>query len=198
MQQSDWNARYGAKDLVWGTEPNRFVAEALAGAEPGRALDLACGEGCNAIWLASLGWPVRGIDFSHVGLSKARRLAGQRGVSVEWVEADLLDHQPAQQAYDLVLMLYLHLDWDSMVVVLKRAVSAVAPGGTFLLVGHDRENLGAGYGGPPDAEVLYTADEVAGELTGLTIEKAERVVREVETGEGTKRALDCLVRARRP
>ena len=89
MQKSDWDARYSAKDLVWGRDPNRFVAEALADAEPGRALDLACGEGRNAIWLASLGWQVTGVDFSDVAIERARKLAGSRSVQVDFRVADV-------------------------------------------------------------------------------------------------------------
>jgi SAM-dependent methyltransferase len=196
VRREDWNRRYGETDLVWTAEPSRFLvaeAEALA---PGRALDLACGEGRNALWLARRGWDVVGVDFSEVALEKARARAARDGVALELVCADLLDYRPPRLAFDLVLVFYLHLPAPERRLVLACAAEAVAPGGTLLLVGHDADNLARGAGGPSDPAVLYTPDEIAAELPGLTIEKAERVLREVE---GERRpAIDALVRATRP
>jgi 2-polyprenyl-3-methyl-5-hydroxy-6-metoxy-1,4-benzoquinol methylase len=66
--REDWNARYAASELLWTAEPNRLFAAEIAGLEPGRALDLACGEGRNAVWLAEQGWRVTAVDFSDVAL----------------------------------------------------------------------------------------------------------------------------------
>ena len=109
MDSAGWDARYRAADLVWGGEPNRFVAEEFTGMPPGRALDLGAGEGRNAIWLAGLGWRVTGVDFSAVAVERARRLAEERGVTVDWVVADLRDYQPAPGVFDAVIVAYLHL-----------------------------------------------------------------------------------------
>lgn len=89
-EQAAWDQRYSGPDLVWGEAPNRFVAEELAALPPGRAIDLGTGEGRNAIWLAERGWRVTAVDFSAAGLAQAARLAADRGVSVDWVQADLL------------------------------------------------------------------------------------------------------------
>ena len=80
----------------------------------GRAIDLGTGEGRNAIWLAERGWQVTAVDFSAAGLARAGRLAAERGVSVDWVQADLLDYQPAPGRYDLVLIAYIHLPSASL------------------------------------------------------------------------------------
>jgi len=164
---------------------------------PGRALDLACGAGRNAVWLAERGWTVTGVDFSDVALENARRLAAERGVEVEWVEGDLLEWRPSGE-FDLVAVLYLQLPAEERRAVLARAAAAVAPGGTLLVVGHDLQNLNGGHGGPKDPAVLFTPDDVAAELPGLEIEKAERVLRPVATEDGEVQAIDALVRARRP
>src|SRR6476646_8725770 len=87
--REDWNARYAQKELVWSAEPNRLFAAEVGGLPPGRALDLACGEGRNAVWLAGRGWRVTGVDFSGVALAKARRLADRAGVALDLVQADL-------------------------------------------------------------------------------------------------------------
>jgi ubiquinone/menaquinone biosynthesis C-methylase UbiE len=86
-----WEERYGTEELIWKAEPNRFLVEELEAVPPGRALDVACGEGRNAVWLALKGWRVTGADFSRSALAKAQRLATDRGVEVTWVEADVVE-----------------------------------------------------------------------------------------------------------
>jgi SAM-dependent methyltransferase len=199
MDSTSWDRRYEGRELVWTAEPNRFLvaeAEALA---PGRAIDLACGEGRNAVWLAERGWQAVGADFSEVGLQKARELANRRGVNVEWVAADLLDYRPDPRAFDLVLVFYLQVPTAERLPILQAAAEAVAAGGTFLLVAHDSTNLEHGHGGPQDPAVLYTPDDVVDDLAGagLSVERAERVERPVHTPDGERIALDALLRARR-
>jgi SAM-dependent methyltransferase len=193
-----WNCRYQGDDLLWTERPNRFLVAEAEELTPGRALDLACGEGRNAVWLAEEGWQVTGVDFSQVALDKAHRLAEQRGVEIDWVCADLLEYTPAPGAFELVILFYLQLAETDRHEIFSRAASAVAPGGTLLLVAHSPDNLTHGYGGPRDSAVLYSAEDVLPTLAGLEIERAEPVIRKVETGEGVREAIDALVRARRP
>lgn len=197
VEREDWNRKHGEAGRLFGVEPNRFLVAEVERLIPGRALDLACGAGRNAVWLAEQGWTVTGADFSDVALAEAARLAGERGVDVEWVDADLRAWEPPAATFDLVVVLYLQVPEAERRVVLARAAAAVAPGGTLLVVGHDLENLNGGYGGPKDPLVLLTPEAVAGELPGLVVERAERVVRPVETDEGEAQAIDTLVRARR-
>jgi SAM-dependent methyltransferase len=170
------------------------VAE-VSDLRPGRALDLACGEGQNAIWLASLGWEVRAIDYSEVAIAKARARAARDDVAVDFVCGDLLEFEPEPGRYDLVLVLYLHIGAAGRRHVLEYAARAVAPGGTFLLIGHDLLNATEGVGGPSDLDLLHTPEEVAAELPGLEVEKSERVLRDVAGAD--RPAIDALVRARR-
>lgn len=196
MSRERWNRRYGETDLLWSEGPNRFLVAEVASLAPARALDLACGEGRNAIWLAGAGWQVTAVDFADVALARAERRAAAADARIELVHADLVEWEPPREAFDLVAVLYLQIPADERRQVLGRAAAAVAPGGTFLLVGHDLLNLTEGHGGPSDAALLSTADDVAAELPGLEIEKAERVLRPVA---GAPRpAIDALVRARRP
>lgn len=195
-----WNQRYAAQELIWTANANRFVAEETATLPPGRALDLAAGEGRNAVWLAEHGWQAHAVDFSDVAMEKCRRLAAERQVAerVECDVADLRSYVPTPGGYDLVLLIYLQIPQTELAPIIARAAEAVAPGGTFLLIAHDSANLTGGYGGPQSPDVLYTADEVRAALGGrLDIEKAGVVERPVETDGGTRIALDCLVRARR-
>jgi SAM-dependent methyltransferase len=197
MDASEWDERYAASELVWGAEPNRFVAAECADLTAGRAIDLACGEGRNAIWLATRGWQSEGVDWSTVAIDKAARLAAHAGVGdrTAWRAADLLDVELAEGRYDLVLVVYLQVADPARRVIFPQAASAVAPGGTFLFVAHDGHNLHEGHGGPQDASVLYEPDDVVAFLDGFTIERAEHVLRDVE---GAPRpAIDVLVRARK-
>ena len=200
MSSQEWDRRYSGTELVWTAQPNRFLvaeAEALA---PARGLDLACGEGRNAVWLAERGWRMTGVDFSAVALEKARRLAEARGVEAEWVVADLFAYQPEPNAYDLVVMFYLQVAAERRTPVVRAAAAAVAPGGVLLLVAHDSDNLERGYGGPPNPAVLYSAEDLVGDLdgSGLLVERAEQVKRPVAIEDGERVALDALLRARRP
>jgi 2-polyprenyl-3-methyl-5-hydroxy-6-metoxy-1,4-benzoquinol methylase len=197
MGPEEWDRRYAEAGLLWSAEPNRFLAAEVAGLRPGRALDVAAGEGRNAIWLAERGWQVTAVDFSEVAVAKGRRLAEARGVAVDWVVADVTVFRPESGAFDLVAVLYLHLPAEERRRVLAAAAGAVAPGGTLLVVGHDRTNLTEGHGGPQDPAILLTPEEVAAELPGLAVVRAERVRRPVEEAErhGGGPAIDTLVRA---
>jgi SAM-dependent methyltransferase len=204
MDAERWDRVYDEADLVWSATPNRWVEEVAAELPPGRALDLAAGEGRNALWLVGRGWRATAVDFSQVGLDRARRLADERfgaqAQRFETVRADLLEYRPEPQAFDLVLVVYLQIPAAQRAQVIAMAAGAVAAGGLLVVTAHDTENLEHGYGGPPDPAVLYNAADVTADLdgSGLQIERADRVVREVETQEGPRQALDVLVVARRP
>jgi 2-polyprenyl-3-methyl-5-hydroxy-6-metoxy-1,4-benzoquinol methylase len=197
MDRESWESRYQGEEFLWTDLPNRFLVAETEALEPGRALDVACGEGRNAVWLAARGWRVTGVDFSAKALEKAQSLAERRGVEVDWVCADLREYQPPLQAFELVVVLYLQLAAEMRETIFSRVASAVAPGGTFLLVAHDASNLERGYGGPRNSAVLYDADEVVSSLDGFEIERAGTVVRPVETPDGRREAIDVLVRAGR-
>jgi len=193
-----WDERYRGDEFVWRTEPNQFLVAEVADLPPGRALDVACGEGRNAVWLATRGWQVTGADFSPVGLTKARRLAVEHGVEVDWVEADVVEWDPPAGAFDLVIVFYLHLPSDDRHRVMVHVQKALAAGGTLLVVGHDTSNLMGGYGGPQDPTVLFTPEQVASDLAELRIVRADHVRRDVDTSQGRRVAIDALVRAVKP
>jgi SAM-dependent methyltransferase len=198
VDSRQWDERYSGTEFEWTTRPNQFVAAELPDLAPGRALDLAAGEGRNSVWLAERGWRVTAVDFSRVGLEKGRRLAAARrvaGARIEWIVADLRDYEPERGAFDLVLIAYLQVGAELRATVLGRAAAALAPGGTLLVVGHDLANLTEGVGGPQEAEVLYTAEAISAELSGLRVLRADRVHRTVERDGVSATAIDTLVRA---
>ncbi|GAA5125005.1 class I SAM-dependent methyltransferase [Alloalcanivorax gelatiniphagus] len=200
MDARAWDERYAASELVWSREPNQFVAAELADLPPGTAVDLAAGEGRNAIWLASRGWSATAVDFSQVALDKGERLARAAGLDVTWVCADATGWRPPQPV-DLVVVAYLQVPAADRRAAVRGAVESLTTGGTLLLVAHDSSNLTEGTGGPQDPAVLMTADDVLADLEGLEVEvvRAERVPREVTSsdghgGEELRTAWDCLVR----
>ena len=199
MEREDWDRKYAGDELLWRAEPNIFLVKETADLDPGTVIDVACGEGRNAVWLAERGWTATGVDFSGVALGKARRLAAARGVDVEWIEADVRTLVPAG-SFDLVVLMYVQLPAAERRSVYRAFTGAVAPGGHLLVVGHDTENLSSGIGGPQDPDVLFSAADVVEDIegSGLLVEHAQQVRRPVATDEGEVDALDALVRALRP
>ena len=191
MNREQWNERYSGEELVWTSTPNEFLVSEVAGLPAGSAVDLACGEGRNAVWLAERGWKVTGVDFSSVGLAKAQRLAGSRHVDARWVESAVGEWRAPSEGFDLVAVFYLQLPYPQRSVALTAAAASVAPGGTLLVVAHDHDNLTRGFGGSQDDAVLYSVGDVAEEakLNGLIVERAEQVIRNVVTESGNREPL---------
>lgn len=193
MSSEMWDDRYKGSDLVWSAEPNIFLPPLVEGVTAGSALDLACGEGRNAIWLAQQGWAVTAADFSSVGIDKAKQLAGD--TDVDWVVADATTYEP-DTTFDLVMIFYLHLPQEQIAAAFGRAVAAVAPGGTLFAVGHALSNLTDGYGGPPIPEILWSKERIAPFVNGLDVIELGERERYVESADAT--ALDLIVWATKP
>lgn len=208
MTAADWDARY-AEGRQWSVEPNVFFAEAVdalaeAGLVGGRAVDLACGEGRNAVWLAERGWDVTAVDFSPAGVERGRLGGLERSIEVDWQVADLATWDLGRERWDLVAHVYLHWGPGERNPFLVRCAGAVASGGALVVVGHDRSNIDHGYGGPQNPDLLTTPEELSQGFTqaGLTVTRAELVYREVEIvdddgASSTARAIDHVVVARR-
>jgi SAM-dependent methyltransferase len=197
MDATGWDARYAEVDQVWSSGPNQFVEVELRDLPPGNALDIACGEGRNAIWLAAQGWKVTAIDFSSVGVDRGRSRAD--GLPISWVVGDVLTVDLPQT--DLAVLAYLQLPADQRRSVVRRAFAALSPGGSLFVVAHDSSNLTEGTGGPQDPSVLYTADDLIEDLAGekFDVVRAERVARRVPVDDGHggdtgATAWDALVR----
>ncbi|MDH5373628.1 MAG: class I SAM-dependent methyltransferase [Acidimicrobiia bacterium] len=198
MDRHAWDDRYRDREWLWTVDANRFVVQEVGGLTPGTALDLAAGEGRNAVWLAREGWTVTAVDFSAVALGRASDLAAREGVTITTVEADLRSYVPPVGVFDLVVLAYLHLPPDTFRDVLAGAANALAPGGTLVIVGHDLTNIEHGYGGPQSPEVLYTPEDLIASLGPLDIVKAEKVDRPYISEEGEFTAIDALVVAQKP
>jgi SAM-dependent methyltransferase len=200
-----WDARYAGADLVWSSTPNRFVEELVAPMAPGRALDVAAGEGRNALWLAARGWDATSADFSPVAVERARGIAAERlGAGAgpfRALVADALAPAPAPtggEGYELVLFAYLQLPDAQWRQALARGVEACTPGGSVLVVCHAERNLAEGTGGPQDAAVLHDPEDVVAAVAGLPVEVVSAELREREVEGSPRPALDTVVLLRRP
>jgi SAM-dependent methyltransferase len=197
---ADWDARYGERDgLMWSGRPNgRLVAEVEA-LPPGRALDVGCGEGADAVWLARRGWAVTAIDISAVAVERAREAGERAGAGVEWICGDALQAGLPTRSFDLVSLQYPALPKAGGDAAVRALLDAVRPGGLLLAVYHDlddahREHM-ASRGLDPAAFV--GADDLRSLLgDGFTLEW-DAVEPRVDPPPGTPHVADIVLRARR-
>lgn len=188
---------------MWSVGPNMFVEKYCADLPAGTAVDLAAGEGRNALWLAERGWQAHAVDFSGVALQRAEALADERlgdARSRFTTEvADLSTWQPPASGFDLVVVAYLQVPQPLRTPMLQAAAAAVGEGGHLLVIAHHPANIERGYGGPPAPEVNYTESDVLADIadSGLQILTAEEVQRAVTTDDGPRTAIDALVWAQR-
>lgn len=201
-----WQERYRTGHPVSGAAPSPLLVAATEALAPGTALDAGCGRGANAVWLAGRGWQVTGVDVSDVALADAARAAVAQGVAdrATWLQADLVQWRPQQQAFDLVTCLYVHLP-EPLPALVDRLAGAVAPGGTLLVVGHAagghhglHVHHGHDHARPAGADT--TADEVTGALpdAGWQVLRAGPHAHEVaQPGGGSTVLHDVVVVARR-
>ncbi len=182
MDIDAWNDRYSAKTLPYGTEPNDFVAAHGALIPPGPVLCLAEGYGRNAMWLAAQGHAVTAVEQSPVAIARGRALAADRGVVVDFVQADLATHDLGDARWSGIVSVFAHMPPDLRADVHARAVRALAPGGVFILEAYAPAQLGFRTGGPRDVALLMTRDALATELAGLELVVSQEVQREVLEG----------------
>ena len=195
-----WNERYSTRGMVWGTEPNRFVAVFAAHLSPRRVLDLGCGQGRNAVWLGAQGHTVTGIDQSDVAIAQARRLAADHGVEAHFEVVDIVDEwAPPLEAFDLAVLSYLQLPVEARKVAHAKAIASLAPGGTIFLIAHHADNPVHGVGGPPHPEVLFSEADLSADFDALDVLDNRKVFREVEGEDGSVRlAHDITLTAVKP
>lgn len=176
VDAEEWDERYRSAPQLWGG-PNAILAPILSELPPGRAVDLACGDGRHTAWLAERGWQAHGVDFSATAIGQAR----ERGGSATYEVADVRTWEPGEAA-DLVLIAYLHLAAPERAALLARALAWLGPAGHLLLLAHARENLEHGVGGPQDPALLPRVDELAAELRGTRVHRLQHVTRRTDAG----------------
>jgi SAM-dependent methyltransferase len=199
-QAAEWDARYRERaGAMWSGRPNgRLVAE-VAALTAGQALDVGCGEGADAIWLAQHGWTVTAVDISEVAVGRAREASRPAGVSVEWMCADILQTPFPARSFDLVSMQYPALPKSAGEAAVRRLLDAVRPGGLLLAAYHDlddehREHMQSRGVDPAD----YVGADDLGRLLGddFTVE-VHAVEPRIDPPSGSPHIADVVVRARR-
>ena len=177
-----WDERYSEPGYAYGTGPNDFLVSVADRIPNGPVLCLAEGQGRNAVYLAQLGHRVVAVDQSAIGLAKAAELARSRGVHLETVEADLATYPVQPGSWAAVILIFVHLPAPLRKQVHARAVQGLRPGGALILEAYAPAQLGRGTGGPPDREFLIGLDDLQEELTGLDLEIARELERDLHEG----------------
>lgn len=181
----DWDDRYAGSDYLFGTAPNDFLKSVANRLTPNsQILCLADGEGRNGVYLATLGHKVTAIDQSRVGLEKAKKLAEQKQVSIETIEADLAEYDLGVESWDCIVSIFFHIPSAVRAHIYPRIITALKPGGILVLESYTPEQLNYGTGGPPIADLMLTKDELAQNFSEMNLEHLQELERKVIEGAG--------------
>ncbi len=180
----NWDERYSEPGFAYGTAPNDFLVSVVNKIPAGRILSLCEGEGRNAVYLASLGHEVTGVDSSGVGLAKAQELAAARGVAITTVVADLAEFRIEPGQWDGIISCYCHLPPAVRMPLHREVVNGLRPGGVFVLEAFTKQQLAYGTGGPQSLEMLMSLEDLKQELHGLEFIHAVEMERDVREGSG--------------
>lgn len=194
MDAQFWDELYGSREQLFSGNPNGVLVTEVTGMPAGRALDVGCGEGADACWLAERGWQVTAVDLSRTALDRAAALSSQ----VRWQQGDPTTTPPPAAAFDLVSLQYFPLPHEPDHTALRGLLAAVAEGGTLLVVGHDPADMPevTDHGFAPAEH--YQPGEIA-DLLGRswTVQVLETRTRTAPAPEGSPHVHDVVLRARR-
>lgn len=196
-----WNERYAGEDYHFGTEPNAFLSRQKARLKAGeQVLAIADGEGRNGVWLAEQGLHVVAVDSSDVALAKARKLAQQRGVEVQFELADLLEWDWGVARYDVVAGIFIQFAPPGVrEQMFERIQQCLKPGGLLLLEGYAPRQIGYKAGGPSQVENLYTVEMLRAafaEMEIVELRDYDAVIKEGPGHNGISALVDLVARKR--
>ena len=183
-----WNRRFEGDGFLFGIEPNVWLKEHVDAWPPGgRILCVADGEGRNSVWLARQGFVVDAFDIAHVGVAKARRLAAENGVSVNFTVADCDSYPWTESAYDGVAAIFVQFaDPALRQRLFRRMAASLRTGGALILQGYTPKQLEYGTGGPPFLSHLYTAEMLRAAFSEMEIVELSEYEANVNEGSGHK------------
>ena len=168
FDQAFWDERYRSHPTLWSGEPNRYLVSEVSELSPGTALDVGCGEGADAVWLAGRSWQVTALDLSAVALERAAANAAATGTEIAeritWRQVDITDWEPGEDRFDLITAQYLHLPAGDRQPLWRRLATAVRPGGSLLIVGHHPSDLQTTMRRPRNPELFFTGADIVAEL----------------------------------
>ncbi|MCP2167815.1 class I SAM-dependent methyltransferase [Goodfellowiella coeruleoviolacea] len=198
MDQQFWDELYGSREQLFSGAPNGVLVTEVADLPPGQALDVGCGEGADALWLARRGWRVTAVDISLTALRRAAATGADTADRVAWTRADLTSTPLPAEAFDLVSAQYFPLPKQPDHTVLRGLLAAVAPGGTLLVASHDLADLTTPHEHGFDPNDYYQPADIAGLLgAGWTVLTNETRPRTAPAPPGTQHTHDTVLRARR-
>lgn len=177
-----WDERYSSEEYAYGKAPNSFLEEHYKVIPNGKVLSLAEGEGRNAVFLAKQGYSVTAVDASRVGLSKARKLAEENGVSIELVHADLNDFDIGENKWDGILSIFCPLPSSLRKELHRRVVAGLKPNGVFLVEAYTPDQLNHGTGGGNSADTMTSKESLLAELDNLKLIHLVELERNVVEG----------------
>lgn len=177
-----WDQRYSAEEYAYGTNPNEFLKEHINFIPKGKVLSLAEGEGRNAVFLAKQGYSVTAVDASLVGLSKARKLAEENKVDIEFIHADLADYELGENRWDGIVSIFCPLPSLLRKAIYKNVITALKQNGVFLLEAYTPEQIKYGTGGGNSVDVMQSKESLSMELAGLNFKHLIELEREVLEG----------------
>ena len=177
-----WDERYSAEEYAYGTTPNEFLVENFIHIPKGRVLSLAEGEGRNAVFLAKQGYSVTAVDASLVGLNKARKLAEENGVVVEFIHADLAEYDLGEDKWDGIVSIFIPLPSSLRKELYKKVIAGLKQNGVFLLEAYTPDQLNHGTGGGNSVDVMQTKESLRLELASLKFKHLIELERDVTEG----------------
>lgn len=177
-----WNKRYASEEYIYGVDPNHFLKESLDDLKPGDILFPAEGEGRNAVYAAIQGWNVSAFDISSEGKEKAIKLASDNNVSIDYTVVGFGEFDAKPESYDAIALIYAHVPAVDREAYFQKCVAWLKPGGSLILEGFSKKQLGLNSGGPKSLEMLFSLEELKTELKGLTFD--ERIETKIILSEG--------------
>lgn len=181
---TSWDERYSQPEYFYGTAPNGFLSSVFRQIPLGSVLNLAEGEGRNAVFLASHGYKITAVDSSPVGLRKAEQLASSHNVTISTLCADLSEYRIEPDRWDGIVSCYCHLPSAIRKPLHRQVAAGLKHGGVFILEGYVKEQIFYGTGGPSDPDMLFSLEELTDELEGLDFVHAVSLERDVREGRG--------------
>ncbi len=166
-----WNERYSKEEFIYGKEPNKFLQKELSTLKPGKILFLGEGEGRNAVYAATLGWQVDAVDSSDEGKKKALLLANDRNVAINYIVADIFEHELLKEHYDVIVLIYVHVHDDLKPLLHNIVIDSLKSSGRIILEAFEKGQIKNTSGGPKDIDLLYDLRSIAEDFIDLDFEK---------------------------
>lgn len=177
-----WNQRYSERDFVYGKEPNQFFKEQIEKLTPGKILLIAEGDGRNSVFAAKQDWEVDAFDYSEIGKQKALKFAESENVKINYEVSDLQVTEIKENYYDAAGIIYLHIPEDLRENVHKKVIKSLKSGGIVIFEAYEKEQLNYTSGGPKDADLLYSLEDIFTDFQDLEILKFSKEILTLNEG----------------